>query len=423
MCYMLPLPATERGPVVSRQKYSEEYFRTVFEAAPTGVLAVDSSGRIAQLNAHAERLFGYSRAELIGKPIEVLVPPRFRDRHADLRKKSVGNRQIRPMGTGRTFYGLRKNGTEFPVEVGLNPAVMSSGQFVVATVVDITERNARGLKAWNVAIVAAFVLVFGMMIVAFLKPLTQIDPEKILGLGAEQPAHIVDAAYAAFEKGDYKSALLLGRPVADQGDSRAQSLLGLIYLNGRGVQRNDPEAMKWYRRAADQGDADAQVRIGDMYFEGRAVAQDYPDVQLEHGYVDSCAMALVTRPTAYDVIVTENLFGDILSDEAAVLTGSLGMLPSASIGGKVGLYEPVHGSAPDIAGKGIANPLGAIASAALLLRYTCKLETEAKVLETAISEILTEGYGTPDLKSQPKQVGTFEIGEAIRGKVVKAKAA
>ncbi len=277
MCYMLPLPATERGPVVSRQKYSEEYFRTVFEAAPTGVLAVDSSGRIAQLNAHAERLFGYSRAELIGKPIEVLVPPRFRDRHADLRKKSVGNRQIRPMGTGRTFYGLRKNGTEFPIEVGLNPAVMSTGQFVVATVVDITERNARGLKAWNVAIVAAFVLVFGMMIVAFLKPLTQIDPEKILGLGAEQPAHIVDAAYAAFEKGDYKSALLLGRPVADQGDSRAQSLLGLIYLNGRGVQRNDPEAMKWYRRAADQGDADAQVRIGDMYFEGRAVAQDYPE--------------------------------------------------------------------------------------------------------------------------------------------------
>ena len=262
---------------MSHQKYSEEYFRTVFEAAPTGVLAVDSSGRIAQLNAHAERLFGYSRAELIGKPIEVLVPPRFRDRHADLRKKSVGNRQIRPMGTGRTFYGLRKNGTEFPIEVGLNPAVMSTGQFVVATVVDITERNARGLKAWNLAIAAAFVLVFGMLIVAFLKPFTQIDAVKILGLGAEQPAHVVDAAYSAFEKGDYKSALLLGRPVADQGDSRAQSLLGLIYLNGRGVQRNDPEAMKWYRRAADQGDADAQVRIGDMYFEGRAVAQDYPE--------------------------------------------------------------------------------------------------------------------------------------------------
>src|SRR5262249_19939742 len=144
------------------------------------------------------------------------------------------------------------------------------------------------------------------------------------------------------------------------------------------------------------------------------VAADYPDVTLDHGYVDSCAMPLVTRPTNYDVIVTENLFGDILSDEAAVLTGSLGMLPSASIGGKVGLYEPVHGSAPDIAGKGIANPLGAIASAALLLRYTCKLEREAKTLEDAISRALADGYGTPDLKSQPNRASTTELGEVVR---------
>jgi 3-isopropylmalate dehydrogenase len=144
------------------------------------------------------------------------------------------------------------------------------------------------------------------------------------------------------------------------------------------------------------------------------IAADYPDVALEHGYVDSCAMSLVTRPASYDVIVTENLFGDILSDEAAVLTGSLGMLPSASIGGKVELYEPVHGSAPDIAGKGIANPLGAIASAAMLLRHTCKLEREAKALEDAIGRALKEGYGTPDLKGQAKIVTTGEMGEIIR---------
>jgi 3-isopropylmalate dehydrogenase len=144
------------------------------------------------------------------------------------------------------------------------------------------------------------------------------------------------------------------------------------------------------------------------------VAADYPDVKLEHGYVDSCAMALVTRPTSYDVIVTENLFGDILSDEAAVLTGSLGMLPSASIGGKTGLYEPVHGSAPDIAGQGVANPLGAIASAAMLLRYSCKLEREAKALDQAISKALADGYGSPDLKSQPKRVSTTEMGDVIR---------
>jgi 3-isopropylmalate dehydrogenase len=150
------------------------------------------------------------------------------------------------------------------------------------------------------------------------------------------------------------------------------------------------------------------------------LAADYPDVTLEHGYVDSCAMALVTRPTSYDVIVTENLFGDILSDEAAVLTGSLGMLPSASIGGRVGLYEPVHGSAPDIAGKNIANPLGAIASAAMLLRYTCRLEDEASVLETAISKALAAGFGTADLKSQPKQVSTTEMGEIVRGFVAES---
>ena len=149
----------------------------------------------------------------------------------------------------------------------------------------------------------------------------------------------------------------------------------------------------------------------------KGLAAEYPDVQLEHGYVDSCAMALVMRPTDYDVIVTENLFGDILSDEASVLTGSIGLLPSASIGGRansVGLYEPVHGSAPDIAGKGIANPIGAIASAALLLRYSCKLETEARLLEDAISATLKAGYGTPDLKSQPHRVSTTGMGEIIR---------
>jgi 3-isopropylmalate dehydrogenase len=151
------------------------------------------------------------------------------------------------------------------------------------------------------------------------------------------------------------------------------------------------------------------------------VAADYPEVKLEHGYVDSAAMALVTKPTSFDVIVTENLFGDILSDEASVLTGSLGMLPSASLGGTVDLYEPVHGSAPDIAGKGIANPLGAIASAAMLLRHTCKLEREAKALEDAISAALSEGYGTADLMNARQRVSTSEMGAVIRAKVAQAR--
>ncbi len=147
------------------------------------------------------------------------------------------------------------------------------------------------------------------------------------------------------------------------------------------------------------------------------VSKDYPDVQLEHGYVDSCAMALVTRPTTFDVIVTENLFGDILSDEAAVLTGSLGMLPSASIGGKVDLYEPVHGSAPDIAGKGLANPLGAIGSVAMMLRHTYKLEDEARALEEAIRRTLSAGYGTPDLAGLPHPVSTTELGAIVRRQI------
>lgn len=153
------------------------------------------------------------------------------------------------------------------------------------------------------------------------------------------------------------------------------------------------------------------------------VARDYPDVQLEHGYVDSCAMALVTRPRSFDVIVTENLFGDILSDEAAVLTGSLGMLPSASIGGKVDLYEPVHGSAPDIAGKGLANPLGAIASVAMLLRHTFKLEAEAGSIEEAIKRVLDAGYGTPDLAGVPHQISTGEMGALIQRHIVAAAGA
>ncbi len=144
------------------------------------------------------------------------------------------------------------------------------------------------------------------------------------------------------------------------------------------------------------------------------VAKDFPDVALDHQYVDSCAMALVMRPASFDVLLTENLFGDILSDEAAVLPGSLGLLPSASLGGSVDLFEPVHGSAPDIAGRGIANPVGAILSAALLLRHTLRLDTEARLLEEATRSVLAEGYGTPDLREARLPVGTTDLGSRIR---------
>jgi 3-isopropylmalate dehydrogenase len=128
------------------------------------------------------------------------------------------------------------------------------------------------------------------------------------------------------------------------------------------------------------------------------VAREYPDVALEHQLVDSMAMLLLTQPSRYDVIVTENLFGDILTDEAAALAGSLGLLPSASLGDRrTGLYEPIHGSAPDIAGKGIANPLGTIASAALLLRHSLQLEAEAAAVEAAVDAVLDDGPLPRDL--------------------------
>ena len=127
------------------------------------------------------------------------------------------------------------------------------------------------------------------------------------------------------------------------------------------------------------------------------IGRDYPAVTLEHLYVDACAMHLMMTPRRFDVLLTENLFGDILSDEAAVIAGSLGMLASATVGGTVDLYEPVHGSAPDIAGRNAANPLGAILSAAMLLRHTARLEQEACDIEEAVRAVLEAGHRTPDI--------------------------
>ncbi len=144
------------------------------------------------------------------------------------------------------------------------------------------------------------------------------------------------------------------------------------------------------------------------------VHRDFPDVELSHMYVDNCAMQLVRNPKQFDVLVTTNLFGDILSDEAAMLTGSIGMLPSASLGAHAGLYEPIHGSAPDIAGKNLANPIATIASAALMLSYTFHLEKEAEAVESAILRTLDQGYRTKDIHSPgTRLVGTSEMGNAV----------
>ena len=150
------------------------------------------------------------------------------------------------------------------------------------------------------------------------------------------------------------------------------------------------------------------------------IAKEYPDIELEHMYVDNASMQMIKRPGDFDVIVTSNMFGDILSDEAAMITGSIGMLPSASLGekGMPGMYEPIHGSAPDIAGKNMANPLATILSAAMLLRLSLNLEKEAAAVETAVTKTLEEGYRTADIYFDRKDsskilVGTKEMSQRV----------
>src|SRR5205814_2263943 len=145
------------------------------------------------------------------------------------------------------------------------------------------------------------------------------------------------------------------------------------------------------------------------------IGADYPQIELDHLYVDAAAMHIITNPRRFDVILTENLFGDILSDEASVIAGSLGMLSSATVGGAVDLYEPVHGSAPDIAGRDVANPLGAIASGAMLLRHAARLEQEADDIEAAIGSVLDAGYRTLDIArgTHGQTVSTSEMGQLV----------
>ncbi len=153
------------------------------------------------------------------------------------------------------------------------------------------------------------------------------------------------------------------------------------------------------------------------------MSADYPDIDLQHMLVDACAMRLIQRPTEFDVLVTENMFGDILTDEASMLVGSMGMLPSASLAGipkgkTFGMYEPIHGSAPSLAGHDIANPIGTILSVAMMVRYSFALETEARAIEDAVSATLGLGYRTCDIMSEGKtNVGTKEMGDLIAQKV------
>jgi len=184
------------------------------------------------------------------------------------------------------------------------------------------------------------------------------------------------------------------------------------------------EAARHRRRRVTSVDKANVLEVSRLWRETvTSVAGDYPDIALDHMYVDACAMKLALSPTSFDVVLTENLFGDILSDEAGAVVGSLGLLPSASLGKGPGLFEPVHGSAPDIAGKNIANPIGAIASVAMLLEHGLALKDEARAVHDAIGRVIRAGIRTADIAVHTKAATTSEVAAAVRELVLEPRAA
>ncbi len=218
--------------------------------------------------------------------------------------------------------------------------------------------------------------------------------------------------------------LYYGQPRGRYG-ARAVNTLTYDTTEIERVARVAFEAAKGRRGLVTSVDKANVLEVSQLWREVvTTVAKDYPTVRLEHAYVDVMAMRLVQTPAAFDVVLTENMFGDILSDEAAVLAGTLGMLPSASLGDGPGLYEPVHGSAPDIAGRGIANPLGAILSAAMLLRHSLRLPEAAALVERAVDRALEQGARTADLaRHGERSISTAEMGSLVARLVREEKGA
>jgi len=206
-----------------------------------------------------------------------------------------------------------------------------------------------------------------------------------------------------------------GKETIDGGESAHNTMVYSTYEVER-IVRLAGEAARGRRKKVTSVDKANVLEVSRLWrktFE-RVMKTEFPDVQFENVLVDAMAMHLISKPRSFDVVVTENLFGDILTDEGSMLPGSMGMLPSASIGSSgPGLYEPIHGSAPDIAGKGIANPLATILAAAMLLRHSLKLENEAVVIEKAVDRVLAKGHRTADLSGGSSSVGTAEMGSLV----------
>ncbi len=234
------------------------------------------------------------------------------------------------------------------------------------------------------------------------------------------------------------SGLYFGKPKKRWANSRGRSAVDTLTYREREVERVARvgfEIARGRRKRLHSLDKMNVLETGRLWREiVTELGVEYPDVELIHMLADNAAMQLVTNPAEFDVVVTENTFGDILSDEAAVIGGSMGMLPSASLSsipkpnntnrrprraGKRALYEPIHGSAPDIAGQGVANPIASILSTAMMLRYSFALEDEADAIESAVAAVLVDGARTPDLATQPGEaIGTSDMGDAIAGRII-----
>ncbi len=222
--------------------------------------------------------------------------------------------------------------------------------------------------------------------------------------------------------------LYFGEPrgIEGTGNGRvARNTMVYSVIEIRRIARVAFEAARGRRKKVTSVDKANILEVSQLWREVVSeMGRDYPEVALDHLYVDNAAMQLVARPSEFDVILTENTFGDILSDEAAMLAGGIGMLPSASLGEGTGLYEPVHGSAPDIAGRGVANPLAAILSAAMLLRHSLQRPAEAALIEAAVSRVLTDGARTRDIAAPGENVlTTREMGKKVREALVLPAAA